>query len=115
MKKDNNKVIIDSTYKHKSGIVYRVKSILLDATGYEKTGKISKVVLYVQLNDGKFPSGTEWISSESDFLRNFVKEKIDKKRIVEETFGAWKSKGSGVDYVRKLRKESEKRMKRLGL
>ena len=33
----------------------------------------------------------------------------------KKAFGSWKIKESSVDYVRKLRKESEKRMKRLGL
>lgn len=50
---------------------------------------------------------------------NVVPPKIAgmKKRlkIVEETFGAWGPGPSGKEYVRKLRKESEKRLKRLGL
>lgn len=37
------------------------------------------------------------------------------KDIVERTFGSWKIKESGAEYVRRLRRESEKRMKRLGL
>lgn len=35
--------------------------------------------------------------------------------IVERTFGIWKMKETGTEYVRKLRKESEKRFKRLGI
>jgi pyrimidine deaminase RibD-like protein len=39
-----------------------------------------------------------------------------KKTIAEETFGLWKTwKISSEGYVRKLRKESEKRLKRLGI
>jgi len=38
--------------------------------------------------------------------------KID---IVERTFGSWGHGPSGKEYVRKLRKESEKRLKRLGI
>ncbi len=41
--------------------------------------------------------------------------KASKKDIIEKTFGMWKMKESSVGYVRKLRRESEKRMKRLGL
>ena len=44
---------------------------------------------------------------------------IKMKKFDEDTFkkafGSWKIKESGVEYVRKMRKESEKRMKRLGL
>lgn len=35
--------------------------------------------------------------------------------IVERTFGSWKIKETGAEYVRKLRKQSEKRFKRLGI
>ena len=42
-------------------------------------------------------------------------EKLNKKVVLEKTFGAWKSKGSGVDYVREIREDSEKRLKRLGV
>lgn len=44
-----------------------------------------------------------------------VLKKIDKKGIAESTFGAWKSKGSGVEYVREIRKGWSKRAKRIGL
>jgi hypothetical protein len=38
------------------------------------------------------------------------------KKIAEKTFGLWKNwKISSERYVRKLRKESEKRLERLGL
>ncbi len=40
--------------------------------------------------------------------------KMDKS-IISKTAGIWKSKGSGVEYVRKIRDEEEKRLKRLGL
>ena len=35
--------------------------------------------------------------------------------VAKETFGAWKMKETGAEYVRKLRDESEKRLKRMGL
>lgn len=37
------------------------------------------------------------------------------KSVIEETFGAWGPGPSGAEYVKKLRRESEKRLKRLGL
>ncbi len=37
------------------------------------------------------------------------------KSIVEETAGMWKIKETGAEYVRRIRKEAEKREKRLGL
>lgn len=44
------------------------------------------------------------------------KEEIKKRlEIVEKTFGAWGPGPSGAEYVRKLRRGSEKRLKRLGL
>lgn len=52
-------VIIGEIYKHRLGIRYRIEEILLDATGYEKTGKLSKTIIYVQLDEGKFPAGTK--------------------------------------------------------
>lgn len=41
-------------------------------------------------------------------------KKIDTKAL-EDSFGAWKSRGSGVDFVRDVRDESEKRLKGMGL
>ncbi len=43
--------------------------------------------------------------------------KIDNKGkdIVERTFGIWNIKENGSEYVKKLRNESEKRFKRLGI
>ncbi|MBL7160633.1 MAG: AbrB/MazE/SpoVT family DNA-binding domain-containing protein [Candidatus Aenigmarchaeota archaeon] len=38
-----------------------------------------------------------------------------KGRIIERTFGSWKTKGSGVAYARKIRDEAEGREKRLGV
>lgn len=40
-------------------------------------------------------------------------EKTRKLNVVERTFGAWGPGPSGSEYVKKLRKESEKRFKRL--
>ena len=41
-------------------------------------------------------------------------KKLDKD-LIGRTAGIWKSKGSGLGYVRKLRSEEERRLKRLGL
>ncbi len=38
-----------------------------------------------------------------------------KGKIVERCFGSWKTTGSGVEFVRKIRDEAEKREKILGL
>ena len=38
-----------------------------------------------------------------------------KERIIEKCFGAWGSGISGVEYVKAIRRENEKRLKRLGL
>ncbi|MBI2971948.1 MAG: AbrB/MazE/SpoVT family DNA-binding domain-containing protein [Candidatus Aenigmarchaeota archaeon] len=41
-------------------------------------------------------------------------KKLDKD-FIRKTAGIWKSKGSGLAYVRKIRDEEEKKLKRLGL
>ena len=55
-------------------------------------------------------------------LEEHMSEKKDTKKedkkwqeILEKTFGSWGPGESGKDYVRKIRDESEKRRKRLGL
>jgi predicted CopG family antitoxin len=35
--------------------------------------------------------------------------------IIESAFGSWKTKETGAQYVKKLRRESEKRFERLGI
>ena len=46
-----------------------------------------------------------------------IVKKMERRGITDKTFGSWKGeiKGSSVEYVRKMREESEKRLKRLGL
>jgi hypothetical protein len=45
-----------------------------------------------------------------------VEAEFPEKRVVEKTFGLWKGwKISGEKYVKKIRKESEKRLERLGI
>ena len=58
---------------------------ILDATGYEQTGEVrwvllsdpiireltQRMALYVQLDSGSFPKGTEWTREEQDFINNF--------------------------------------------
>lgn len=45
--------------------------------------------------------------------RPLNKEK--KADIIESAFGSWKTKETGAQYVKKLRRESEKRFERLGI
>ncbi|MCA9486662.1 hypothetical protein H6501_05440 [Candidatus Woesearchaeota archaeon] len=61
-------------YKHNLNLRYRVEKILLDATGYEKGIEPKRVVLYTQLETGKFPAGTVWVREEQDFKENFKEE-----------------------------------------
>ena len=61
----------------------------------------------------------------NEFIEEHLKEKhkttneadeIEKRlKIAKETAGTWKIKETGAEYVRKIRDESEKRRKRLGL
>jgi len=49
-------------------------------------------------------------------LRKARELEPSEKSIAEETFGIWRDwKISGEKYVRKIRRESEKRLKRLGI
>jgi len=48
-------------------------------------------------------------------ITEMEKEKKKSTDIVKKTAGLWKIKESGSEYVRRLRKESETRFKRLGI
>lgn len=53
-----------------------------------------------------------------EYIENSEKSNLDiKKRIeiAEKAAGIWKSKESGSEYVRRIRSESEERLKRLGI
>jgi hypothetical protein len=53
---------------------------------------------------------------ESEILRKAEKPRPPEKSIINETFGIWRDwKISGEEYVRQIRRESEGRLKRLGL
>ena len=55
-----------------------------------------------------------WLINEK--LRLSEKISTHEKSIVEKTFGLWKEwKVPSKEYVRRIRKESEKRLKRMGL
>ena len=55
-----------------------------------------------------------WLINEK--LRLSEKISAHEKSIVEKTFGLWKEwKVPSKEYVRRIRKESEKRLKRMGL
>ncbi len=66
-----DEIVVGETYRHESGIEYRVDKLLLDATGFEYSGNLRNYVLYTQLSDGKFSEGTQWVRSREDFLRHF--------------------------------------------
>jgi len=64
---------IKDIYQHGAGLKYKVDGVILDATGYETGEEPKRVVLYTQLEAGKFPEGTLWVREEQDFLANFTK------------------------------------------
>ena len=68
---EKTEIRLNGTYKHRSGMTYRVDELLHDATGYESSGRVTPAVLYTQLGDGSFPKGTRWTRSQEDFRKNF--------------------------------------------
>ncbi|EKD67132.1 MAG: hypothetical protein ACD_48C00585G0002 [uncultured bacterium] len=69
MKSTTRQVIVGCIYKHYHGLHYRIDSIGLNVTGYEKgNNKFPLYVVYTQLEDGKFPAGTVWVREKQDFL-----------------------------------------------
>ena len=53
---------------------------------------------------------------QAELGESMVAEKEEeKKRIVKSAFGSWKTTETGAQYVRRSRKESEKRFRRLGI
>jgi metal-responsive CopG/Arc/MetJ family transcriptional regulator len=70
---------------------------------YGNTRSLSKVV-------------NENIASHLKEKESMSKDKERKEAsVAKETFGIWKTKETGVEYVKKLRDESEKRLKKMGL
>ncbi len=65
------KIKIGKIYQHTEGLLYKVIKFVLDATDYEKTRTVKKMVLYQQLKSGKYPAGTQWVREEKDFLEHF--------------------------------------------
>ena len=64
-------VVIGGTYIHMQNPEHRytMSAVLLDATGWEESGKVSsRRVVYMQDYDGSFPAGTNWTRDEGDFL-----------------------------------------------
>lgn len=69
MQDKEREVVIGRTYRHCHGLRYRVDSVGLNTTGYERGAQIlARFVTYTQLEDGKFPAGTVWVREEQDFL-----------------------------------------------
>lgn len=85
--------------------VYR-KLVEMSLMKYGNTRNISKVA-------------NEFIEEhlgEKQFGKTIAEEKhIDESDIVEKTFGSWRIKESGAEYVKRIRKGWGKRGKRLGL
>lgn len=54
---------------------------------------------------------------ETDLVKPISEDEEIKRRleIVRRSAGSWKIKETGAEYVRRIRKESEKRLKRMGL
>jgi len=85
--------------------VYR-KLVEASLEKYGNTKNISKMANEVIAEHLKEPTLKAKITSEE------IKKRRD---IVEKTFGSWGPGPSGARYVRKLRRDSERRLKRLGL
>lgn len=47
--------------------------------------------------------------------RSLSTKKEENERTIESSFGSWKIKETGAQYERRLRKESDKRFRRLGI
>lgn len=81
---------------------------------------ITKVTRNYQVTLPKDVREAENIKVGDKLMVSAIDDRIVMRRlkgdILEKSFGAWgKSKESGVEYVRKIRDEEEKRLKRLGL
>jgi len=65
-------IIIGGRYRHVEGTEYTVSRFALDATGWEKTGQLREVVIYVQEVAqevaGHYPAGTVYTREVKDFL-----------------------------------------------
>lgn len=69
VKQNNREIIIDGIYNGNHGIKYRVDETLPNAEYFEHTGKLSRDVIYTQLDDGELmPAGTRYRRSEAEFL-----------------------------------------------
>jgi len=81
--------------------------------GISKITRNYQITLSADVREPGFGMGDKVMMTRSN--GKIIIEKLSKKGIAESTFGAWKSKGSGVDYVRALRRKDKERLKRLGL
>ncbi len=76
MIKTKKQVVVGGIYRHCHGLHYRINSIGLNVTNYEKGNKtFPRFVVYTQLEAGKFPAGTIWVCDEHDFLGTTKGEK----------------------------------------
>ncbi|MBI4162874.1 MAG: AbrB/MazE/SpoVT family DNA-binding domain-containing protein [Candidatus Aenigmarchaeota archaeon] len=81
--------------------------------GISKITRNYQVTLSSDVREPGFKMGDKVVMTRSS--GKIIIEKLDKRGIVARTAGVWKSKGSGIDYVREMRKKDEERFKRLGL
>lgn len=68
---EHESIIVDGIDTHLGNPLHRYQVFetnLLDVTGYESTGQVSKLVKYRQLYTGQFPEGQIWYRRENDFL-----------------------------------------------
>jgi hypothetical protein len=80
MKKDK-KIKIGVIYKHQEGLLYRVDEIdIHDVTDYENGVKPKEMILYTQLEKGKYPIGKKWIRKKESFSKYFVESKKGKNK-----------------------------------
>lgn len=88
--------------------VYR-KLVEASLKKYGNTRSLSKMANEVIEEHLKEPTTSGKVS------KNASKELQERGDIVERTFGSWKIKETGSEYVRKLRRGWEKRARRLGI
>jgi hypothetical protein len=53
-------------------IPYIISGFILNATDYEETGELPRMICYTQGKDGKLPAGTPYVREEKDFRKNFT-------------------------------------------
>jgi len=74
------KITKGQIYCHIDGLSYEIVAMGIDVTGYEKSRKVGgEKVIYKQLEDGKYPTGTIWTRD----IVNFFETVHRKGKIVQ--------------------------------